>query len=672
MKKNGDGMDNSDSNLLMNILTGVHDPDAIYGVNPSTNLHLQAMIYAHTGSWMEALSTYESLIHVESKSNIENDYSNISSISPQLGVAQSLQGLGSQHVLSNYSKNLIGSSSNRVRSVASESLWRLERGDSDENLSKWSDKISMSTDSSISTPRLGRTSSSITSSQRGNSNENLQSIQDNYNSTSNINTCISSHVSKEYFNGRIASAIRDLKRCDISMLLKRIEGCTDTSFPRLQQMMSEETAKNIVSDIGRTQRLVEISEAGKIVSMLATSRGDDRGKLNEVTAELISSEVDLMLTKWQNRLDGCASSTVIGEAVLSLRLTLITKLYHLDCIKPIQALRLMDQVHEVMKGKSSRSIHALSPIVYRLRDLLSNELNTFKYINSNQIIPSDVVLCCGIWNLHECKFLWKKGIIDVAMSNLDTLVINQLKSQALMPSIISKHDILIHRNIECNNVLSEAYRTRGEWMSNRRAATGTDILSEYLNPAVKVAKSLEEKIKSHTSLGIFNERLYQSIKGRLSSPEWKLSENIVLERRSELDRCLLMRRNIEKTKKKEDFSDEDKALVRHLLTLQRETEIEFKERKSVEESVETYLLAAINEYRKVLKLSKENDLEIVFRVINLWLTNSDNDKVNKCFVLIIEEVPSYKFVSLFYQISSRLGGGDDNGNINLTCYYYIS
>jgi hypothetical protein len=47
------------------------------------------------------------------------------------------------------------------------------------------------------------------------------------------------------------------------------------------------------------------------------------------------------------------------------------------------------------------------------------------------------------------------------------------------------------------------------------------------------------------------------------------------------------------------------------------------------------LLDALQEYSKVLELSSEPDLEIVFQVINLWLTNSENLAVNTLFDGII-------------------------------------
>ena len=88
----------------------------------------------------------------------------------------------------------------------------------------------------------------------------------------------------------------------------------------------------------------------------------------------------------------------------------------------------------------------------------------------------------------------------------------------------------------------------------------------------------------------------------------------------------------------------------------------------MEESVESCLLDALNSFSKVLLISKEPDLDIVFPVVNLWFANENHPDVNHILAnVIIPSVASYKFVPLTYQIFSRLGstvnvGGGIGGN----------
>ena len=106
--------------------------------------------------------------------------------------------------------------------------------------------------------------------------------------------------------------------------------------------------------------------------------------------------------------------------------------------------------------------------------------------------------------------------------------------------------------------------------------------------------------------------------------------------------------------------DELAALKRHISALKKEIEIDDKEHDSVEGSIGTSLLSAIHDYAKVLVASPEPDLDIVFKVVNLWLNNFDDAKVNSAVDELVESVSSFKFVPLTYQIFSRIGASGDS------------
>ena len=72
------------------------------------------------------------------------------------------------------------------------------------------------------------------------------------------------------------------------------------------------------------------------------------------------------------------------------------------------------------------------------------------------------------------------------------------------------------------------------------------------------------------------------------------------------------------------------------------------------------------QYTKVLQLSPDKDLEIIFEVVNLWLNNCGIKELNAEFDEVMSVIPSYKLIPLTYQIFSRLGNNnnDDGGNNN--------
>ncbi len=87
------------------------------------------------------------------------------------------------------------------------------------------------------------------------------------------------------------------------------------------------------------------------------------------------------------------------------------------------------------------------------------------------------------------------------------------------------------------NLLSEALRLSGEWMSTKRTATGVEILEEYLNPAAEYAASCDEQIRAYLTVGNFNERLFQNVKLKLNSDEWKQGGKVLADRLVEFEQC---------------------------------------------------------------------------------------------------------------------------------------
>ena len=120
---------------------------------------------------------------------------------------------------------------------------------------------------------------------------------------------------------------------------------------------------------------------------------------------------------------------------------------------------------------------------------------------------------------------------------------------------------------------------------------------------------------------------------------------------------------------KKIVSEEEKPFWRHAQLLQKEISMETKERQSVEFSLESCLLNALTEYIKILQMSNDAEVEITFQIINLWFTNAENADVNQLIDDMVTTVASYKFVSLSYQIFSRLGSDiSDNNTDNNTSH----
>jgi hypothetical protein len=82
---------NEEMTALLEILLSTHDFDAVHSINQSHSLEMQSAIYAHNENWLEALSTYESILQSKGSSS-----------APHPEVATALEGLGCYQLLSNY------------------------------------------------------------------------------------------------------------------------------------------------------------------------------------------------------------------------------------------------------------------------------------------------------------------------------------------------------------------------------------------------------------------------------------------------------------------------------------------------------------------------------------------------------------------------------------------
>ena len=189
-------------------------------------------------------------------------------------------------------------------------------------------------------------------------------------------------------------------------------------------------------------------------------------------------------------------------------------------------------------------------------------------------------------------------------------------------------------------------------MGLRRAATGTDILAEYLVPAVEYAVDIQGRIAAYNSIAAFQDKLHSACKARVESDEHRQMTRVNADRKEEYERCVTLRNGMIKAER-----DADTKLRRHIGTLKKEIDMDSQELHTAEINVTRYLLAALRGYAQVLELSEGSDLDVVFRVISLWLKNKDVPEVNSVLQDIIQNTRSYKFIPLTYQILSMIGTG---------------
>ena len=207
-------------------------------------------------------------------------------------------------------------------------------------------------------------------------------------------------------------------------------------------------------------------------------------------------------------------------------------------IAPLQAMSALHCIYP--QTKSREFAHATAPIAYKLWTQISSHIadsrDSFGRIGeeNNRVLKAS-------WALQESTMMWRKGLKDLAIANINSNVVFPLQSiPSCEPSNIkcygsassssssstsssssssssltsaSNNHKLSQPELERDrlSLLSNALRLGGEWISTKRAATGTEILQDYLLPASRYAVHAKEKLLAHKTLGSFHARLHQNL-----------------------------------------------------------------------------------------------------------------------------------------------------------------
>ena len=288
--------------------------------------------------------------------------------------------------------------------------------------------------------------------------------------------------------------------------------------------------------------------------------------------------------------------------------------------------------------------------------------------------------------------LWKQELHEAAVTSLQEHVIEPLTDMLLSSESKAAHPsntltMKGSRMTAAQNLLSEAFRSTGEWVAARRSRSGLTVLRQYLEPAVALASPCqrEQQVKTHLTLATWHLHMHQTVQARVASLEWKQGQQLGVERKEEYNQCKRVTKELQtiytslggqlktknsKPKPAPPMTPELAAAQqkfaqanRHLSVLMRELTIDAKEREEVEMSVQSHLVQSLDHYRSVLVLSASStsaagsvSADTVFHVIHLWFNSAHDPEVNAIMQDIIRRAPSFHFVSLHYQIMSRLDG----------------
>lgn len=233
--------------------------------------------------------------------------------------------------------------------------------------------------------------------------------------------------------------------------------------------------------------------------------------------------------------------------------------------------------------------------------------------------------------MEEANILYSSGNSTAAI-RISKLVLKNISDFREIQNEPTKEDL--------DFLLVETYLQCGNWLVSNQIDSASIILKEYLQPASRLADSLENSAKrsilvaqSNFALADFVANLYDNAEKRLHSHEYQIFATAADGRKKECDKILELIKDVEKQHKSSKSSEEKaklqtkyKVLKYEQKNLQREKAIDVREKDGLLDSIQNYLEIATEAYSTALSTSSnyQSSIRPVFRFISIWFRNSGN------------------------------------------------
>ncbi|KAL3152004.1 hypothetical protein ABBQ32_001124 [Trebouxia sp. C0010 RCD-2024] len=261
--------------------------------------------------------------------------------------------------------------------------------------------------------------------------------------------------------------------------------------------------------------------------------------------------------------------------------------------------------------------------------------------------PPDAAESSFAWRVEEAKLLWAQGQERVAVSI----------SQSLLPAA---------RPNKQGSLLPYArlLSLTAKWLAQTRFESSSAILGSMGEAADalvtsgmqtgRVACRVMYRLAHHA------DTLYAAIQAQKQSPDWNTAQAVIKQKRQQVSllqqqlQLRTQRGEVKKNAAGEVTDRESRVLLYQISTMMRPIQFDEEETTTLQDSEARYLLLALTNYHRCLLAGGRYDLQVVFRLFQLWFTLGTHKSVNAQLATSFREVPSYKLLSLVYQIASRM------------------
>ncbi|GMY24943.1 serine/threonine-protein kinase ATM isoform X1 [Fagus crenata] len=626
--------------ILVSAVTQINEPDSLYGIIQSHKLISQIITFEHEGNWSKALEYYD--LQVRSDASLQmhgssrylsldqtqpTNHPSVSKLEdemthrkPYKGLIRSLQQIGCMHVLDLYCQGLTSREGQfqhdlEFTELQYEAAWRA-----------------------------------------GNWDFSLLDVGANSPSSSQ-------HIKSDHFNENLHSCLRALQEGDFDEFHGKLKDSKQELVLSVSRA-SEESTEYIYSTIIKLQIFYHL---GMAWDLRWTTSSCERIKFfpekQKVFSEpVIPTTVQLswLNTDWKSMLERTQLHMNLLEPFIAFRRVL---LQILSC-KESKMQHLLQSASTLRKG--SRFSQAAAA------------LHEFKFLCFETTKQSSALYWLG--RLEEAKLLRAQGQDEIAIS-------------------LAKYII---QNYELNEEASDVYRLVGKWLAETRASklyskfiysknlfcvpslcfinasfliflkncfarcvsgekcSSRTILEKYLKPAVSFAedlkttnkKSIERQSQTHFHLAHYADALFRSYEERLTSTEWQAAMRLRKHKKIELE-ALMKRFKCSSKGEKTDYTAK-------ILELQKQLAMDKEEAEKLQDDRDNFLSLALEGYQRCLVIGDKYDVRVVFRLVSLWFTLFSRPNVVNSMLSTINEVQSFKFIPLAYQIASRMGSSKDS------------
>nr|POF16890.1 serine/threonine-protein kinase atm [Quercus suber] len=638
--------------ILVSAVTQINEPDSLYGIIQSHKLISQIITFEHEGNWSKALEYYD--LQVRSDASLQMDDSsrylsseetqptNHLSVSkledemthrkPYKGLIRSLQQIGCMHVLDLYCQGLTSRKGQfqhdlEFAELQYEAAWRA-----------------------------------------GNWDFSLLDVGANSPSSSR-------HIRSDHFNENLHSCLRALQEGDFDEFHRKLKDSKQELVLSVSRA-SEESTEYIYSTIIKLQIFYHL---GMSWDLRWTTSSCERIKFflekQKVFSEPViptTNQLSWLNTDWKSILERSQLHMNLLEPFIAFRRVLLqilscknSKMQHL--LQSASTLRKLSWLNTDWKSILERSqlhMNLLEPFIAFRRVLL--QILSCKNSKMQHLLQSASTLRKGsrfsqaAAALHEFKFLCLEATEQYStlywLGRLEEAKLLRAQGQDEIAISLAKYII---QNYELNEEASDVYRLVGKWLAETRASNSRTILEKYLKPAVSLAadqnttnkKSIERQSQTHFHLAHYADALFRSYEERLTSNEWQAAMRLRKHKKKELE-ALIRRLRSSSKGEKIDYSGK-------IQELQKQVAMDGEEAEKLQDDRDNFLSLALEGYQRCLVIGDKYDVRVVFRLVSLWFTLFSRQNVVNSMLSTINEVQSYKFIPLAYQIASRMGSSKD-------------